>query len=362
MISTFAFLIILSFGFFYIKYITQEISGNVPIIAWVIFAFSLFLNLYFGYYAVFLRGVGAIAEINKATIFARVIQIIVTVSLLVAGAGLIGTSIGYLLYGVSFRLYAKKLFYRFKDIGNSLNKTEYQPEKKEILLVVKTIWYNAWRDGLVSVSNYLLGQAGTIVSSLFLSLEATGMYSLSVQVTTAIATIAATFNSMNQPVLQSAYITGNREKQKSILSFNVVTLVILFLLGMFLLVFIGIPILQLIKPSYTLSIVLIIFIGGYQLMLYFRNCYGSFLSTTNRVIYYKAFIFSAILCVGLELLLTGVFNLGVWGIVSAQFLSQLVYNIWRWPTFVHKELRLSMKDTIFYAVNEMKSFLGLSRT
>ena len=358
-ISSLTFVLILVFGGFYISYITQENSGNDPIVAWVIFAVSLFLNLYFGYYAVFLRGVGAIAEINKATIFARIIQILVTITLLVSGLGLIGTSIGYLLYGVSFRLYAKRQFFIFKGIGNELKKSEYRPDKKDILLIVKTIWYNAWRDGLVSVSSYLLGQAGTIISSLFLTLEATGIYSLSVQITAAIATIAATFNSMNQPVLQSAYINGNEEKQKGVLSFNILSFIFLFSIGMIFLFLIGIPIIQLIKPSYTISVTLIIFIGVYQLLQQIRNCYSSYLSTTNRVIYFKAFIISAILCIALELFFTGIFELGVFGIVMAQIISQLVYNIWKWPIFVHRELKLSLSDTVMSAITELKTFLNM---
>lgn len=357
LISSIAFGLILVFGIFYISYISRDVPGNSPEIAWMIFAVALFLNLYFGYYSVFLRGVGAIAEINKATIFAKLIQIVGTVVLLYMGFGLIGTSIGYLAYGITFRILARHSFLRFHGIGACLEAIPGKVDRGTVIRIVKTIWYNAWRDGLVSVSNYLLGQAGTIVSSFFLSLEQTGMYSLSVQLAVAIASIASMFHSMNQPVLQSAYITGNVNKQKTVLSFNVISFICLFVFGMVLLVVVGIPVIHVIKPTYVISIPVLFAIGAYQFILSFRNCYATYISTTNRVIYYKAFIFSAILCIVLEFAFTGYFELGAWGLVWAQIFSQLVYNLWKWPMVVHDELNLSIKQMIELAKNEFDRFL-----
>lgn len=358
-ISSISLSLILIFGIVYIRYITRDILGNQAEIAWFIFALALFLNLYFGFYAVFLRGVGAIAEINKVTVFARVFQILVTIALLVLGFGLIGTSIGYLSYGIIYRIQTKRKFFRFHRIGESLKSVVGKAERQSIHRIIRTIWYSAWRDGLVSVSTYLIGQAGTIVSSLYLTLEVTGIYSLSVQLTMAIALIAGTFHSMNQPVLQSAYITGDINKQRSVLSFNVVSFISLFVVGISLLVLVGIPIIRVIKPTYIVSIPVILAMGFYQFLLHFRNCYTTFLSTTNRVIYYKAFIVSAIICIVLEFTFTGYFAFGIWGLIWAQVFSQLMYNSWKWPRLVHQELSLSPRTMIKLSFSELKLLLSL---
>lgn len=361
-ISSLAFLFIMGFGFFYISYISSEIDSNSPLYAWAIYSVSLLINLYFGYYSVFLRGVGAIAEVNKITVIAKLIQISGTIIFLILGFGLIGTSIGSLLYGISFRLIAKRSFENYEGIGLSLKRVQKQVDKQSVFQIINTIWYNAWRDGLVSLSTYLLGQAGTVVSSLFLSLMETGIYSLSMQLAVAIATIAATFSSMNQPVLQSAYITGDQEKQKTVLSFNIISYIVLYFLGFGMLVSIGLPIIKMIKPAYQLSISIILGIGSYQFLLHLRNCYGIYLSTTNRVIYYKSFIISAVICIFLEILFTGFLHIGVWGLIAAQILSQVFYNIWKWPIYVHNELGLSATSMLKYSTKELGLFFQKRET
>ncbi len=45
---------------------------------WLVFCFSLFLNLYFGYFSALLRGSGKIDSVNKAQVFSRSLQILLT--------------------------------------------------------------------------------------------------------------------------------------------------------------------------------------------------------------------------------------------------------------------------------------------
>ena len=45
--------------------------------------------------------------------------------------------------------------------------------------VLAMMWPNAWRDGLVTVTAYLTGQAAVLMSSGFLTLYETGIYSFS---------------------------------------------------------------------------------------------------------------------------------------------------------------------------------------
>ena len=347
----------MSIGTIYIIKILNENNSIEYMISWSIYIVAIFFTILFSYYSVFLRGVGAVAEVNKATIIARIAQIILCYILLLFNAGLIGVSLAYLVYGFLFRIIAKYMFYRYKGIGKSIVKYSHELRNNKIADVkeiLRIMWPNTWRDGLVTVSNYVLNQATTIICSLYFSLYETGVYSLTVQLTSAIAQIAGTMYTTYQPALQSAYANRDKDSQKQYMSLIITTFIFIFIFGMASLLLFGIPVIGLIKPAYQLPISLVLGVGLYQFVLKYRNCYTSFISTTNRLIYTFSFVISAIICVLLSVLFCGVLKYGLIGLVFAQLISQLLYNAWRWPLLVHSELNYSIFETIPLALSSLK--------
>ncbi len=120
-ISVVALVFLVSAGSGYVLYVTEFKNIKIYLTAWIIYAIAVFMNIYFGYYSSFLRGVGAIAENNKAVVIGRVIQIVLTVVLLSCGFGIIGCSVAYLFNGLIFRSIAKYKFYKYKNIGEKIN-------------------------------------------------------------------------------------------------------------------------------------------------------------------------------------------------------------------------------------------------
>ena len=354
-LSLMAFALITTIGTIYIVLITRDIHGATHFIAWAIFSVACFLNLYYGYYLSFLRGVGAVAEANKNTIIARTVQIILTVTLLILGAGIIGTSIGYLAYGTVFRALGKWKFYQYKGIGDNLAKIKQRTESKQIKDIIRIIWYNAWRDGLVSMSHYLNSQSTVIICSLFFSLTETGVYSLCIQMATVVATVSSGLLSAYTPTLQAAYINRNLEKTQKSMSLIIVVYVLSFIVLSITLIFIGIPVLHWIKPEIIINIDILLGILLAQGILKYRNCYAIYFSCSNRILYYKSFIISSCLCIILSLLFVKVLHLGIYGLIVAQILSQVIYNLWIWPMRAHKDMKLSLKKMINFAIDEIKT-------
>ena len=315
-------------------------------IAWAIWCLALFLNLYYGYFASLLKGVGAVAESNKVMVIARTAQLIILVAMLLLKTGLIGVSVSYITYGVVLRLLYKYYFYRYKSIGKNLNETQYKPVKDDILKLFKTIWHNAWKEGAVSFANYFCNQMGTIVSSLYLSLEETGVYSMGVQLATAVVTFAYAMYTSYQPSLQSAISNREETRVKKDFAYTVFVYIIITIIGTAAVVVIGRPVIRLIKPEMNIGVGIMLGVSFYQFILKFRNCYTSYLSNSNRIIYFSAFMIFAIVCVGLEFLLCGVFNMGMWGLVIAQVVSQMIYNVWHWPLVVHRELNMNLYELL----------------
>jgi O-antigen/teichoic acid export membrane protein len=352
-LSSTALFLMVTLGSLYISYISRELNTSEPLIAWLIYAVAIFLNLYFGYYGSFLRGVGAISDFNKSIVFSKLAQIISTIILLWCGFGLIGTGVAYLTYGTLYRLIAKHRFYRFRGIGEGLKKVTAKIPAAEVKDMFLTVWYNAWREGLVSLSNYLSNQACTIIVSLYMPLTQTGAYSLGVQICNAVAHVAATMYSSNQPVLQSAYINNDKEAQKRTMSLIVFSFAALDIIGMLFVTTVGLPLLKLIRPETVVAPAVLLALGLYHFILNLRNCYTSYFSCTNRIPYVKAFLTSSITCIVLALIAMGALKMGMWGIIAAQLISQLMYNAWAWAVKAHKEMQLSASMTVRLGYEEM---------
>lgn len=347
-ISTILLIVLLLFGTSYIVYVTADLYDISFTIAWFIYAVGIFLNMYYGYYISCLRGVGAISEVNRAMICGRMLQIVLTIILLYQGYGLIGASMSYVSYGMVFRVIAKYKFLKYENIGEKIKAIKTKVPIREKIDIFRIVWYNAWRDGLVSVANYLANQATVIICSMFLSLSETGIYSISIQLTQGISTLAIAIFSVYQPSLQSCYVRREINRVREIFSFVIVMYIALFIFGSLFLCTLGISIIRLVKPDIKIMLNLLILLLIYQFMLKLRNCYTSYLSCTNRVLYGKAFIFSAILGILLAIILMKYCKMGVWGLPVAQIIAQMAYNMWKWPCMVNKELDLSIGYILRY--------------
>lgn len=348
-------------GTVYIRHIARELPAAETMTSWGLYVLAVFLNLYYGYYNSFLRGVGAISDANRVTVVARLIQILLTVVLLACGCGIVGTGVAYLAYGFLVRMLSRRAFLRFHGIGKGLacvTKKTTRAEVKEMFLIV---WYNAGKEGIVTLSNYLANQACTLLSPLFLSLRVTGIYSLAVQLATVLSNVAGALYSANQPVLQSAYISNNKDATRRTMSLIVVSYVSLYIVGLAAIVTVGLPVIRLIKPDSTPTVAVMLGVGLYQFILKFRNCYTSYFSCTNRIPYMWSFILSSTCGVLLAALLLQM-GAGVWGLILAPLVSQSAFNAWYWPRKAHGEMQLSFGEMARLGWVETKkvmmSFLG----
>ncbi len=357
LLAFFALLLGLTIGTVYVLHISSEIDGYLHIIAWFVYAFTIFLNIYYGYYISYLRGVGAVQTISRIIAYLRIFQVVFTAIILLNGGGLLGIGIANFIYCLFFRFTCKKAFYNYSGIGKHLNMVNEKETINNTLPLFKTIWHNAWREGVISLSNFLSNQAGTVICSIYYTLPETGLYSLSMQLTSGVAVIASTMYSAYEPSLQSAYVHHDREKQKSCMSVIVITYILLFIFGMLMLLLIGLPIISWLRPSYAISIQMILLAGFYQFILRFRNCYTTFFSSTNRLYYMRSFIISAFLSVILTVIFAEMTNLRIWGFLIAQIVSQALFNMWYWTIKVHQELQLSINIMLRYTHVTYKQLL-----
>lgn len=332
-------------GTFHIWNIASDILTNQIKISWFIFLVAIFLNIYYGYYSSYLIGIGRVDAYNKILVTAGVIRILSMCLFMYSGAGILGAALSYLLYGIILRVFNRNTFYKTNGLKRELSQLK-RISFSEIKDCLQTVWYNAWRDGIVSIAEYLSTQANTLVCSSFLTLTDTAMFSLTVQLVTAIGKIARSIHNAYTPVFQRSYITGDIKRSRESQAFCIFAYSIVYLFGIFGLLTVGVPLIHIFKPTANINRIIIAGYAVYQFMLSYRNCYGAYLSCTNRVWYWKSYLLTSVSSVCIYTVLMILTEPCVWYIIIVSIISEAVYNFWKWPGLVNKELEIGCKYII----------------
>lgn len=353
-----ALLLMATAGTAYILSLSATADHQIVLTSWTIYTIAVTLNLYYGYFATFLRGVGAVKRYYQIVTVARVAQLVISIALVIVGLDIIAPASAYLCYGLLLRVLSKYGFLTYENIGKRLSSVETKSSFIELRKLFITMWHNAWRDGIVSLSAYLAGQATTIVGSAFLSLTETGVYSISVQLVTAIMTISSVSYSARQPALQSAYFRDDREAMKKDMARSMVVMFVMYFILLVGLVLVGAPMLSVIRPGTTFDPIVILYLGICNYLYKRMMNYASFISNMNSIPYMPAFVVSSAIGIVLSVLLMDV-GLGVWGLLVGQTLPQLVYNCWKWPKVVYKYLNTSLVDMLRTGIDGVKNARSL---
>lgn len=345
-ISLIAFFFVSTIGTVYMLYISRGLTGYDHIVAWAIFCVSLFLNLYMGYFSALLRGVGAVAIINRATIFSKLSQLLISVILLSLNFGLISVAIGFLTNGLVLRYLCRYGFYNYKNMSEHLNSVKYLLTKSDVKSAMHIVSYNAFRDGLVSLSNYLTTQVSSIIASLFFTLGQTGIYSISLQFANAVSSISASMIYAYHPTLQSAYINKDTNTERNIIARGLSVLYFLSILGTIAVVIFAFPILSVIKPGSSFNIPVFLGLSLYTFLWQQQSTSASYISNTNRVPYMPAFVISSITGIILTLIIIKFTNIGIWSLIVGPLIVQAVYNNWKWTHVVMSRLETTLLQTL----------------
>lgn len=325
----------------YISFVTNGFSKPSYVLAWIIFAGSIFLNLYYLYALSNLIGLGDVAGENRAKSFAGLMKLVVTILLLFAGFGLIAAAVGYLVQGISLRFAAIKCIRQHDDISEGIASDKSDVTLPEIRGVIRDIAPIAWRTGVEQISLFASSQGASLISSLNLSLADTARYSLGLQIANAIATVSYAFIRTYYPSYQSSYASGDIGRQREIVKRGLPMYWICEIILSIGVALIGLPVLSYARPSSVPPLGLFVFISVYVALLNHHSVFCNLILSTNRIPFLRSFVISSAAGVIFAALLSFEGVLGVYGLVLGQMIPQLVYNNWKWPLFVMKELNLS---------------------
>lgn len=342
--------LVLTAGSSYVSYITKELAGEYYWVAWAIFCTAMVLNIYFYYCLTFLRGFGDVESENKAKTFAKIVQLVSTIILLSLGCGLIGAAVGYLLSGVALRGFAALFLRKHSSIWENVRKDHKGVSWGDVTKTLKDIGYIAWRDGLVQFACYGSTQATSIICSLFLTLGETGGYSVMLQIGTAVYHFSGAYIKSYYPMYQSAFVQGDIQTQKEIVKKGISIYFILFVMCAVVALGIVLPLIPLFRPGVILDPLEFAFLLVYLFLWNQHSIFCNLIVSTNRIPYVKAYLGSVVLGLILSVVFASALHWGTAGIIAGQFVSQAIYNNWKWPKYVLSELNLSysrmMRDGI----------------
>lgn len=357
-IAILALLILIFIG---LPYVISLSNCNDYIIAWIIYSIGSFLNILYSYYSTFLIGVGAIAENNKSAVISKSIQVLTTFILLKIGLGLIGVAVAFMISGIALRMTSRYFFLNNKDVKSILITKKIYDKWDKVKTVIIKVWHNASKDGLVMISNYLSTQANTLICSSVLGLAVTGTYGLAVQISTMISSISSIPFASIQPALQESALRGNIGNSKKLFYTSMMAYSLSFLLLSLLLFSIGIPILQIFKPTLEFDAVVLIAILISSFIYQMYHLSASFISTFNTLPYTKSFIISSIISVSLSYILSVYTDIGVWALILPPIIVSMAYNAWKWPQAAVKKLNSNygewMQLGINGVINQIKSLI-----
>lgn len=338
-------------GSLYIYKVTNGFTNiNNSFLIWIVYSVSTFFNIYYSYYTSLLTGKGLIMESRKATVYSRLVYIILTFAFLFSGLGLLGVALANLAAPFVNR-YISSYFFFTTELKEKIYSFKISTQEKVDLF--KTIWHNARKLGLVFVGSYAITKLSMFLAGLYLSLAEIASYGLMIQLFGLIMTIAGTLFGIYQPRFSALRIEGDNTSLIKEFAFTMHIYYILYILGASTLVILGPWALSLIGsnavlPSLSILSIfaLIIFLEGNH------SSFATFIVTKNNI----PFVESALLaggCIALGSYFSLAFtSLGILGLILAQGITQLVYANWKWPYVVCQEFSISFIAFIEIGMNE----------
>ncbi|MGZ8939677.1 MAG: hypothetical protein ACXW32_10745, partial [Limisphaerales bacterium] len=141
-----------------LPYFPETSSPTIARIAWLVTILSACLELYTGYWLVFLRGANQMVLSARLSAFIHGTKLVILISLLFGGAALLAAPIAALITGILQRFLARKYTL-------SILPPDFRLDSSRDSELVRAIWPTSWRLGLILLSiNIALVSFGKLIT------------------------------------------------------------------------------------------------------------------------------------------------------------------------------------------------------
>lgn len=354
LLAILALLLLIIIGTPYVYKITNAFSA-IPNSLWVWITYSLgvLFQVYYSYYFSMLLGAGKIKEQKYGIIGNKILYILILITGLYLGWGLLSVALAQLISPFFGRLLSHSFFYT-QELKAKLSFFE-KIERGEINKIFSILWYNAKRVAIVQVGAYAILRFSMFIAGLYFSLEEFATYGLMTQLVGIIGTVSCTFIQISQTKFASMRATKNDKKLLESFSFSLIIFYFLFLFGSVGITLFGQNLLAIIKSNAALPSKLILIIYCLIMLLeYNHSNFTILISSNNNIPFASASIITGVaVCIGIFFVVRYT-NWGILGLVLVQGICQAAYQNWKWPQLALKEFNISYLQLIRLGVRNIR--------
>lgn len=344
-VSIFLLFILLTVGTIYIRYILGNYHGDKPLIyeAWCLFVCVNVYNLYTLYYDALLEGKGLIKISKQIIIVGHITYLCISIITILLGYGLVGLVLAQLISIITIRVISNRYFFS-KQISSQLASCK-GVDRNEL---IRLIFPNATKTGMTSLGRFMIQKSAVIIGSLYLPLASIATFSITkqmIEIDLALAHISITTFT---PQISNLRIMGNFERIRNICIKGIVISNIIFVAGAIALIFIGVPVMHIIRSNTTLNqaIIVLVAVSGFIGLNY--SLATTIISTKNYIPFSKPSVFSGLATVLLIIIFLKFTSLGLIGMAIAPGIIDLCYQGWKWPMELIRELDIKLSDFYSY--------------
>jgi len=336
-ISILVFILLITIGTIYIKSIINESAGmefDELKFAWYGFVFSVSFNIYFLWLSPFFIGSDNVHKNYIYIIISKMSFSLMSILFLVLGFGLNGIVLSLLISLFVARIFA---VYLYRGELDFLSK--YSPKYNKVYSILKVMWPNTSRIGIVSVASFLINRYNLLLVTSFFGLGVVASYGLTLQVLTALGAAGKLLFQTNLPRMIKARVQQNKKLLKSIylkssgyfFAISIFGILIIGFYGNELLVLLGSKVLLLDRHLFLVLASILLLEGNHS------NA-ALVITTGNSVPFVLAAVISGFSVAFLSTAIV-ISGYGLLYIMLAQGVVQLAYNNWKWPVYLMQELR-----------------------
>lgn len=325
-------------GTAYFYYILQKYSGDRTdaMIAWILLVAINSYNIYTLYYNALLLGKGYIRRERQIMILSQSIYLCLAIVLIYAGYGLTAIVSSQAVSIILQRILSYRVFFT-KELKQQLSNTEAEDTKD----ILRAISPNAVKVGLTQLGGFCVTKSALLIGSAFLTLEETACYGITLHIIDILARCSTVYYQSITPKIAQSRANKDVIKLKYYFVCSIGILVATFLLGGAAIAFLGNWGLNMIGsetkflPTIMLCVMLLVYLLETN-----HSIAAGFISADNRIPFFIPSLLSGLGTVVLLWLFLSIFKWGVWGMILSQGIAQLVYQNWKWPSMVIKELNI----------------------
>lgn len=350
-LAFFVLTLMLSFGTIYIYFITDgftKVNNSFPI--WVLFSLGTFFNIFYSYYSSLLMGNGLVMESNKAIVYSKLVNVILTFFFLILGLRLLGVVLANLIAPFVSR-YISHFYFFTKDITDKIN--NFQVSKQEKLELFQILWYNSKKIGLVFIGSYAINKFSLFIAGIFLSLQDVASYGLMLQLFGLLTTVSSVIFTVSQPRFASLRTKNDNRTLVKEFAFTMSLYYFTFITGTLFLLCFGYQFLYLINSKVSIPNFFVMLL--FAIVLFLEGNHSNFATlivTKNNVPFVKSSLIAGFFIALGDFLVLYFTSLGLLGLVLVQGGVQLVYANWKWPYEVFREFRISVISFVKLGIRE----------